>query len=123
MHAYERARVIVVLCTAAALLLANFVHLKFLHGTFNRNALKYGKARTVQRNGIFEKILLVNNLGIFKNRNSIKESLKTGEIPMLYSLQYLELGGLYRQQPSPLLYSIDIWPDRNSRLTQRETNH
>ena len=30
---------------------------------------------------------------------------------------------LYRQQPSPLLYSIDIWPARNSRLTQRETNH
>ena len=28
-----------------------------------------------------------------------------------------------RQQPSPLLYSIDIWPARNSRLTQRETNH
>ena len=24
---------------------------------------------------------------------------------------------------SPLLYSIDIWPARNSRLTQRETNH
>ena len=30
---------------------------------------------------------------------------------------------VYRQQPSPLLYSIDIWPARNSRLTQRETNH
>ena len=30
---------------------------------------------------------------------------------------------LYRQQPSPLLYSIDIWPARNSRLKQRETNH
>ena len=29
----------------------------------------------------------------------------------------------YRQQPSPLLYSIDIWPALNSRLTQRETNH
>ena len=29
----------------------------------------------------------------------------------------------YRQQPSPLLYSIDIWAARNSRLTQRETNH
>ena len=29
----------------------------------------------------------------------------------------------YRQQPSPLLYSIEIWPARNSRLTQRETNH
>ena len=29
----------------------------------------------------------------------------------------------YRQQPSPLLYSIDIWPACNSRLTQRETNH
>ena len=28
-----------------------------------------------------------------------------------------------RQEPSPLLYSIDIWPTRNSRLTQRETNH
>ena len=28
-----------------------------------------------------------------------------------------------RQQPSPLLYSIEIWPARNSRLTQRETNH
>ena len=30
---------------------------------------------------------------------------------------------LYRQQPSPLLYSIAIRPARNSRLTQRETNH
>ena len=29
----------------------------------------------------------------------------------------------YRQQPSPLPYSIGIWPARNSRLTQRETNH
>ena len=29
----------------------------------------------------------------------------------------------YRQQPSPLLYNIDIWPARNSRLTQRETKH
>ena len=29
----------------------------------------------------------------------------------------------YRQQPSTLLYSIDIWHARNSRLTQRETNH
>ena len=28
-----------------------------------------------------------------------------------------------RQQPSPLLYSINIWPARNSRLRQRETNH
>ena len=27
------------------------------------------------------------------------------------------------QQPSQLLYSIDILPARNSRLTQRETNH
>ena len=27
------------------------------------------------------------------------------------------------QQSSPLLYSIDIRPARNSRLTQRETNH
>ena len=34
-----------------------------------------------------------------------------------------DLFGRYRQQPSPLLYSIDIWPARNSRLTQRETNH
>ena len=30
---------------------------------------------------------------------------------------------LNRQQLSPLLYSIDIWPARKSRLTQRETNH
>ena len=29
----------------------------------------------------------------------------------------------YRQQPSSSLHSIDIWPARNSRLTQRETNH
>ena len=29
----------------------------------------------------------------------------------------------HRQQPSPLLYRIDIWPACNSRLTQRETNH
>ena len=28
-----------------------------------------------------------------------------------------------RQQSSPLLYNIDIWPARNSLLTQRETNH
>ena len=31
--------------------------------------------------------------------------------------------GFYIQQPSPLLYSIDIWPAHSSRLTQRETNH
>ena len=30
---------------------------------------------------------------------------------------------LNRQQPLTLLYSIEIWPARNSRLTQRETNH
>ena len=29
----------------------------------------------------------------------------------------------YRQQPSPLLDSIDIWQVRNSGLTQRETNN
>ena len=29
----------------------------------------------------------------------------------------------YIQQPSPLMYSIDNWPVRISRLTQRETNH
>ena len=29
----------------------------------------------------------------------------------------------YRQQPSPLLYSIGIWPAHKSRLTQRETNN
>ena len=29
----------------------------------------------------------------------------------------------YGQQTSQLLYSIDIRPARNSRLTQRETNH
>ena len=28
-----------------------------------------------------------------------------------------------RQQLSPLLYSIEIWPARNSRLKQRETSH
>ena len=28
-----------------------------------------------------------------------------------------------RQQQSPLLCSIAIWPARNSRLTQREKNH
>ena len=28
-----------------------------------------------------------------------------------------------RQQSSPLLYSIDIWPARNSRQAQRQTNH
>ena len=30
---------------------------------------------------------------------------------------------IYRRQPSPLLYGIEIWPARNSRLTQREANH
>ena len=29
----------------------------------------------------------------------------------------------HRHQSSPLLYSIEIWPARNSRLTERETNH
>ena len=29
---------------------------------------------------------------------------------------------IYHSELSPLLYSIDIWPARNSRLTQRETN-
>ena len=28
-----------------------------------------------------------------------------------------------RQQSSPLLYCIDIWPARNSGLTERETNY
>ena len=36
---------------------------------------------------------------------------------------FLYLLFINRQQPSPLLYSIDIWPARNSRLTKRETNH
>ena len=27
-----------------------------------------------------------------------------------------------RQQPPPLLYSIDIWPARNSKLKQHKTN-
>ena len=35
----------------------------------------------------------------------------------------MHLIAVNRQQPSPLLYSIGIWPARNSRLTQRETNH
>ena len=38
-------------------------------------------------------------------------------------MEYLSKYGLLpinRQQPSPLLYSIDIWPARNSRLTPRE---
>ena len=35
----------------------------------------------------------------------------------------LLLSSDYTQQPSPLLYSIDIWTDRKSRLRQRETNH
>ena len=39
------------------------------------------------------------------------------------SQDFLMFQALYRQQPLPLLYSIDIWPARNSRLTQRETNH
>ena len=30
---------------------------------------------------------------------------------------------VYRQQPPPLLYSINIWPALNARLTQHETNH
>ena len=34
-----------------------------------------------------------------------------------------DVSQFYGQQPSPLLYSIDTWPARNSRLPQRETNH
>ena len=30
---------------------------------------------------------------------------------------------VYRQQPSPLEFSIDIWSACNSRLAKRETNH
>ena len=41
---------------------------------------------------------------------------------MLYFSKF-SYQSLNRQQPSPLLYSIDIWPARNSWLTQRETNH
>ena len=33
------------------------------------------------------------------------------------------LDDVYRQQPSFLLYSIDIWPALNSRITQCETNY
>ena len=33
------------------------------------------------------------------------------------------LAALNRQQLTPLLYSFDIWPARNSSLMQRETNH
>ena len=43
----------------------------------------------------------------------VTRSARNGSIPIQ----------MYRQQPSPLLYSIDIWHARNSRLTQRETNH
>ena len=40
-----------------------------------------------------------------------------------YQKWWWPLTSYNRQQPSPLLYSIGIWPARNSRLTQRETNH
>ena len=39
-----------------------------------------------------------------------------------YYLALIEVTSNYRQQPSPLLYSIEILPARNSRLTKRETN-
>ena len=51
---------------------------------------------------------------LFLSDYSIKKS---------YSFEIAALFITYRQQPSLLLYSIDIWPARNSRLTQGETNH
>ena len=53
------------------------------------------------------------------------KSLKFIITTCIYHRQILKIYGRCRsnrQQPSPLLYSIDIWPARNSRLTQRETN-
>ena len=62
---------------------------------------------------------------LFKNAYSKYCSKPTTKL-MLYNLlrYFTNLPLSYnRQQPSPLLYSIDIWPTRNSRLKQRETNH
>ena len=49
--------------------------------------------------------------------------LKSCKIEKLQGWKVASLKSCNRQQPSPLLYSIDIWPARNSRLTQREPNH
>ena len=52
------------------------------------------------------------------------DRLETRKMKILYFFgRFLQIFVRNRQQPSPLLYSIDIWPARNSRLTQRETNH
>ena len=42
---------------------------------------------------------------------------------MYTASQKKEFTSFHRKQLSPLLYSIDIWPARNSRLTQCERNH
>ena len=52
----------------------------------------------------------------------IKSNLKLIDFFMKYPNKE-DTKELQRQQLSPLLYSIDIWPARNSRLTQRETNY
>ena len=53
----------------------------------------------------------------------IQELFQPVRLLFLESLSSSTVIQAYRQQPSPLLYSIDIWPAHNSRLTQRETNH
>ena len=52
---------------------------------------------------------------------NVQRILKCSTCHFIYSVQLHFLG--YRQKPSPFLYSIDIWPARKSRLTQRERNH
>ena len=51
------------------------------------------------------------------------KKLKNGGEKIFTSYLFGKVYLQYRQQPSTLLYSIEIWPTRNSRLIQRESNH
>ena len=92
----------------------------------------------MQRQFFFTKSIKISRFllqkGLPIGRMSQKEGQQYLEIPEKHAVghwqRFTKLGNvsstsliLYRQQPSVLLFSIDIWPARNSRLTQREMNH
>ena len=57
---------------------------------------------------------------VFYSKDNIRTIPFSRKNPMLKLPRFFTT---YRQQPSPLLHSIAIWPAGNSRLIQRETNH
>ena len=72
---------------------------------------------------IYEAVLLPNKVslhGLSFLHNKMNDS---ADVASISKERHFWVLASYRQQPSPSLYSIDIWPVGNSRLTQRETNH